>query len=62
MPQPGDKVKVTTKKSTEEGIFMPTPDKNTIIIKLNTGYNLGFEKKDVTEIKVLEEKKTTKKL
>tara|TARA_Y100000310_G_scaffold317571_2_gene370596 strand:- start:578 stop:1840 length:1263 start_codon:yes stop_codon:yes gene_type:complete len=58
MPNPGDKVKVIAKNKTEEGILMPTPDKNTIIIKLSNGYNLGFEKKDV-KIEVLEEKKET---
>ncbi|MBU0460483.1 MAG: Glu-tRNA(Gln) amidotransferase subunit GatD [Nanoarchaeota archaeon] len=57
MPHPGDRVKIVTKKSTEEGILMPTPDKNTVIIKLDNGYNLGFEKKDVTKIEILEEKK-----
>ena len=59
MPNPGDKVKISTKKTTEEGILMPTPDENTVIIKLSNGYNLGFEKKDVQKIEVLEERKET---
>ncbi len=57
MPAPGDKVKIVTKNATEEGILMPSPDKNTIIIKLNNGYNLGFERTDVLNFEVLEEKK-----
>jgi len=57
MPAPGDKVKIVTKTGTEEGILMPSPDKNTIIIKLDNGYNLGFERTDVINLEILEEKK-----
>ena len=57
MPTPGDKVRISTATGTDEGLLMPTPDKNTFIIKLNNGYNLGFEKKDIVNIEVLEEKK-----
>jgi len=52
--QPGDKVKITAKTSTEEGIMMPSFDEETVLIKLNTGYNLGFNKKDVKKIDVLD--------
>ena len=61
MPAPGDKVKIVTKTSTEEGILMPSPDKNTIIIKLNNGYNLGFERTDVINLEILEEIKPLSK-
>lgn len=57
MHAPGDKIKVTTKTGVEEGILMPSLDNDTIIIKLDNGYNIGFEKKDVEEIQVLAEKK-----
>ena len=63
MTSPGDKVKVTTKEGTEEGVLIPSPDKNVILIKLDNGYNMGFEKKDVEEITTLSklEKKEIKK-
>lgn len=53
-PQVGDKVLVTTKDNSEEGIMIPSPDKNVILIKLKSGYNIGFEKKLVTKVKVVE--------
>lgn len=53
-PREGDLVLITTKSSSEEGVLMPSPDKNIILIKLKTGYNVGFESKQVTKIKVLE--------
>jgi len=70
MANPGDQVEIITEKGSEKGTFMPTPDENTIIIKLNNGYNMGFEKENVNEIKVLKKcedqktsaKKSTKKL
>ena len=52
--QPGDKVKITAKTSTEEGIMMPSFDEEIILIKLNTGYNLGFNKKEVKKIDILD--------
>jgi glutamyl-tRNA(Gln) amidotransferase subunit D len=56
MANVGDLVEVKTEKSVEKGILMPSPDENSIIIKLDNGYNMGFEKKNVQEIKVLKEK------
>ncbi len=56
MPNPGDKVQVTAKKEMVKGILMPSPDEEIILLKLETGYNLGFEKKDVQEIKIIKVK------
>lgn len=53
MVEAGDKVKIVTKKRTEEGILMPSPDKNTILIKLDNGYNVGFVKKEVSKMMVI---------
>lgn len=60
MPQTGDTVKVITTKETVEGILMPSADADMVIIKLNTGYNMGFRKKGVKKIAVLEKGKTKK--
>ena len=54
MPHPGDKVKLATKKETIEGILLPSPDKNIIMLKLDNGYNIGFPEKDVITMMVLE--------
>ncbi|MDP3639841.1 MAG: Glu-tRNA(Gln) amidotransferase subunit GatD [Nanoarchaeota archaeon] len=53
-PQPGDRVTITTKKRMEEGFLMPSPAPDTVIIKLDNGYNLGFPKKEITKMTVLQ--------
>lgn len=57
--KPGDKVRINHKKEVLEGILMPSPNEKTIILKLDNGYNLGLEKKDVQEIRVLSRKTET---
>jgi glutamyl-tRNA(Gln) amidotransferase subunit D len=57
----GDKVKIITKESEEEGVLMPSPDENNVIIKLSNGYNMGFEKKDVQEIQLISKKEEKEK-
>ncbi|MEK6899536.1 MAG: asparaginase domain-containing protein, partial [Nanoarchaeota archaeon] len=61
MAKPGDRVKVSTKKGAEEGILMPSSDKNTVILKVDNGYNIGFEKKEVTKMSVIKTKETKNK-
>ena len=60
MAQAGDRVKIITKRGAEEGILMPSPDK-TIILKLDSGYNVGFDKKEVSKITVLTKAAAKKK-
>ena len=50
MTNPGDKVQIKTKNVTEEGILVPTSEKNVILIKLNNGYNMGFEKNNLNDL------------
>ena len=57
MPKAGDKVLIVTKKHKEEGVLIPSPDKKTTLIKLSTGYNMGFQTKDITKISILEKSK-----
>ena len=45
MPKPGDLVKVSSKGKVEEGVLMPSPKDEVIMLKLNNGYNMGFSKK-----------------
>jgi glutamyl-tRNA(Gln) amidotransferase subunit D len=61
MAHPGDLVEIKTHAQTEKGILMPDPDENTVIIKLNNGYNLGFERKEILSIKLIEKRKETEK-
>jgi glutamyl-tRNA(Gln) amidotransferase subunit D len=55
MSKPGDMVKVTTKDETVEGILMPNEETESVIVKLNNGYNVGIDKKKVKKIGTLKE-------
>ncbi len=59
--RPADLVEVHLSKIIYEGVLLESPEseKGVILLKLGTGYNIGFRKKDVLKIKVL--KKTRKK-
>ena len=60
--KPGDHVEISLMKKDYQGILLESPDdeKGIVLLKLDSGYNIGFKKKDILEIKVLkksEEKK-----
>jgi glutamyl-tRNA(Gln) amidotransferase subunit D len=62
--KPGDRVSVKTKEEVIDGVLVPSPelDKDTVIIKLDSGYNIGVEKKRIEGISLvsaLPEKKET---
>ena len=52
---PGDFVEVHMLHKIYEGALLETPEDETgiVLLKLSSGYNIGFIKKDVTEIKLL---------
>ena len=52
--KPGDYVEVHLTKLIYEGVLLDSSEKGIILLKLNSGYNIGFNKKDVHEIKILE--------
>ena len=51
---PGDLVEVHLTKHIYEGILLESPEseKGIVLLKLGSGYNIGFNKKDILEIKV----------
>jgi len=56
--KPGDKVKILTQDKEYEGTLMPSlqeTGKDTYILKLKNGYNIGIEKKTVKKTTVLKE-------
>jgi len=56
-PKPGDLVEVSVNGKTHLGILMPSPNltgKDKILLKLKSGYNIGFDKKDVKSVKLIE--------
>jgi len=57
--EPGDYVEIHLMKVIYEGVLLEAPksEKSTILLKLDSGYNIGFNKKDVSYIKVLRKAK-----
>ncbi|MBS3126061.1 Glu-tRNA(Gln) amidotransferase subunit GatD [Candidatus Woesearchaeota archaeon] len=61
--KPGDTVEVVTPEKRVKGILMPKPElfgEDTVILKLENGYNVGIDKKKIKEIKLLEPAKEQK--
>ena len=52
--KPGDRVKVITNDDIREGILMPNESKDSIVIKIDNGYNVGIDRKRVKELKFIE--------
>jgi len=48
-PKPGDQVEITTKEGVKQGILMPQEGES-IVIKLENGYNIGIDRKKVEKI------------
>jgi glutamyl-tRNA(Gln) amidotransferase subunit D len=55
MSQPGDKVKLITEKEEVEGLLIPSPKKEIVILKLDNGYNVGYPKEQIKDIVVIKE-------
>ncbi len=54
MVNAGDIVLVKTKDKELKGILMPNEETNAVVIKLDNGYNIGIEKENIKEMKVIE--------
>ncbi len=57
--KPGDYVELHLTRLIYEGILLESPEteKGIVLLKLDSGYNIGFNKKDILEIKVVKEAK-----
>ena len=51
--QPGDFVEIVLVKKEYKGILLDSDDKSVVLLKLDSGYNIGFSKRDILEIKLL---------
>jgi glutamyl-tRNA(Gln) amidotransferase subunit D len=56
-PTIGDKILVKTHAHEEQGTLLESYDSKVLLIKLDSGYNIGIPKEDVLKIKVLEKYK-----
>jgi len=54
-PKVGDYVEIHLTKQIYEGILLENPllEKGIILLKLDSGYNIGFKKKDVLDVKII---------
>ncbi len=52
--KPGDTVQIVTDSEEIKGILMPSPDSGILVIKLDSGYNIGVAKSKVNKIHVVE--------
>lgn len=60
--QPGDFVEVHLTRKIYEGILLETPEdeKGIVLLKLDSGYNIGLIKKDILEIKLIKKSEEVK--
>ena len=60
---PGDYVEIHLTKLIYEGILLESPEteKGIVLLKLDSGYNIGFNKKDISKIEVLKKAKEESK-
>jgi glutamyl-tRNA(Gln) amidotransferase subunit D len=60
----GDKIKIILSKEEYEGVLLESPseEKGILLLKLSSGYNMGFNKKDIFEIVLLEKASTPKEI
>lgn len=57
--EPGSEILLITKTEKIKGTLMPSP-KNTLIIKLSSGYNIGVPKKNIKKITIIKKPKKQK--
>lgn len=62
LPKPGDEVRIVTKDDTLSGVLMPTPEyqKGIVVLKLDSGYNIGIEEKSISKMELLARHKADK--
>ncbi|KKK79844.1 hypothetical protein LCGC14_2829440, partial [marine sediment metagenome] len=58
--KPGDFVKISLMKKEYTGTLLETEETGLFLLKLDTGYNIGVNKKDVREISVLKKAEKSK--
>jgi glutamyl-tRNA(Gln) amidotransferase subunit D len=59
---PGDKINIHTKDEHIAGILMPSPEskEETVVVKLDNGYNIGIDKRDIRKISLIKKHKQEK--
>ncbi len=58
----GDKVEVIVNGKKQTGTYLESHDPGVLLLKLESGYNIGLKKDDISKIKVLEGRKEVKEV
>ncbi len=58
----GNLVEVEKGKEVFEGILLPSPEKGIVLLKLENGYNIGFDKKEILKLKLVKKISNTEKM
>ena len=53
-PVPGDRIEIIVNGKSEQGVLLESHDTGILLLKLDNGYNIGYKKEDISEIKILE--------
>jgi len=61
MAKAGDRVKVVSVDETYEGVVVPNEETKNLVLKLDSGYNVGIERSKIKKIEVLKAYKAGKK-
>jgi glutamyl-tRNA(Gln) amidotransferase subunit D len=51
--KPGTKVKLHTRQGDFEAVILDSPSSEILLIKLNSGYNIGIKEEDILDLKIL---------
>ena len=51
--KPGDKISLKTASDKINGVLLESYDKDSVLIKLDSGYNVGVKKEEVEGVKIL---------
>ncbi len=62
LPKPGDEVSIVTRDDTFSGVLMPTPEyqRGIVVLKLDSGYNIGIDEKSISSMELLARHKEAK--
>ena len=62
-PEPGDRVlvRLKNKEDEEQGVLLESHEPGILLLKLDSGYNIGIKKLDIKKIKILKERKEEEK-
>ena len=55
-PEAGDRIEVRINGKIEIGMLLDSHDRGILLLKLDSGYNIGLKKEDITEVNIIKRK------